>query len=75
MLPAKQSKAPDRPPLPPRSDHDTMTDPDGSRQLVERAASTDKQLHILKDMWHIITKEPGNEKILADVTAWIEQRL
>jgi esterase/lipase len=52
-----------------------MTDPDGSRQLVEQAASTDKQLHILTDMWHIITKEPGNEKILAQVIEWVNERL
>jgi esterase/lipase len=57
------------------SDHDTMTDPDGSRQLVGQASSTDKQLHIVTDMWHILTKEPGNDKILAQVIAWIQERL
>ena len=48
---------------------------DGSRQLYERAASTDKELHIIAKRWHVIVKEPGNEEILKTMVAWMERRL
>lgn len=48
---------------------------DGSRQLYERAASADKELHIIPERWHVIIKEPGNEEILRTMVAWMERRL
>ncbi|KAK9846479.1 hypothetical protein WJX81_004951 [Elliptochloris bilobata] len=54
---------------------DTLCDVDGSRQLFERAKSTDKELHIIPMRWHVIIKEPGNEEILRDMIAWMEKRL
>jgi acylglycerol lipase len=56
------------------SEKDTMTDPDGSRALMERASSSDKQLHWVNDMWHIITKEKGNERLRDDIMAWVGER-
>ncbi|MEW5299681.1 MAG: hypothetical protein WDW36_002671 [Sanguina aurantia] len=34
----------------------------------------DKEFHFARGMWHILIKEPGNEKILADVIAWCQKR-
>lgn len=56
------------------SEHDTMTDPHGSQQLVARAGSADKQLRQVNDMWHIITKEKGNEAVRDEVATWVAQR-
>lgn len=36
--------------------------------------SADKQLRLVNDMWHILTKEPGNEKLLAEIVAWVLAR-
>lgn len=56
------------------SENDTMTDPDGSRALIERTSSTDKMLRWVNHMWHIITKEEGNERIRDDITEWVAER-
>lgn len=56
------------------SREDTMTDPEGSRQLVEQAQSTDKTLRSLTGFWHILMKEPGNETIRDEVIAWLSAR-
>ncbi len=36
--------------------------------------SADKQLRLVNDMWHILGKEPGNEKVLAEVVEWVLAR-
>jgi hypothetical protein len=38
-------------------------DIDGSKALHARAASQDKSLHLMDGMWHVLTKEPGNDKV------------
>lgn len=35
----------------------------------------DKTLHLVDNFWHVLTKEPGNEKIRADCIAWMHKRL
>eukprot|EP00878_Enallax_costatus_P013172 GHUV01013769.1.p1 GENE.GHUV01013769.1~~GHUV01013769.1.p1 ORF type:complete len:163 (+),score=46.27 GHUV01013769.1:797-1285(+) len=54
---------------------DDMTDPDGSKLLVQQAKTADKTLHLVDNFWHVLTKEPGNEKLLADCIAWMDERL
>lgn len=36
--------------------------------------SSDKALRLCNDFWHIIVREPGNERINADIAAWLLQR-
>lgn len=53
---------------------DTLCDPDGSRQLFEKSAAEDKELVLLPDMWHILVKEKGQEKIIAHIIDWLAAR-
>eukprot|EP00955_Chlamydomonas_euryale_P111652 366082-Chlamydomonas_euryale.AAC.20 len=57
------------------SENDTMVDCDGSRALYTHASSEDKTLRLVNHMWHILAKEPGNEKVLAEVTGWFDAHL
>lgn len=36
--------------------------------------STDKELVTLPKMWHVLIKEPGNEKIISRILDWILER-
>ncbi len=36
--------------------------------------STDKQLCLVNHMWHVLGKEPGNDKVLADIIDWVLAR-
>ncbi len=36
--------------------------------------SPDKQLQLVNSMWHVLTKEPGNEAVLAEAIEWILAR-
>jgi acylglycerol lipase len=58
-------------------DQDVVTEPDGSRMLLERAASKDKTLKIYEGYKHDLLHEPGadKEKVAADIEAWIEARI
>jgi acylglycerol lipase len=56
------------------SDADTMTDPAGSQLLYDAAASRDKALKRVNGMWHLLTKEPGNDAVLAECVAWVAAR-
>ncbi|GJN32017.1 hypothetical protein PR202_gb20484 [Eleusine coracana subsp. coracana] len=55
---------------------DTVTDPEVSRALYERAASTDKTIKLYPGMWHGLTAgEPENvEAIFCDIVAWLNER-
>ena len=55
-------------------DGDTLTDPKGSKDLHEASESEDKILRILEGRWHILTKEPGNEEVLAEIVEWCDKR-
>ena len=48
-----------------------MTDADGSKQLYQRASSTDKTLRLVNHMWHVLVREDGNEKVCAAVGEWV----
>jgi dienelactone hydrolase len=56
---------------------DTVTDPEVSRALYERAASADKTLELYPGMWHGLTAgEPDEnvELVFADIVAWLKER-
>jgi hypothetical protein len=36
--------------------------------------STDKELVTIPKMWHVLVKEPGNEKIIGRILEWILER-
>jgi hypothetical protein len=42
--------------------------------LCNRQA-TDKQLVMLPERWHILIKEPGNEKIVQQMAEWVSRRV
>lgn len=56
------------------SENDTMCDCDGSKQLYLKAKSKDKTLRLVNQMWHVLVREAGNEKILAEMIDWMSQR-
>lgn len=35
----------------------------------------DKTLKLVDNFWHVLTKEPGNEELLADCMTWITDHL
>jgi alpha-beta hydrolase superfamily lysophospholipase len=51
---------------------DKVTNPDGSRDLVARAASKDKTLKIYDGVYHDLLHEPGHERVMDDILAWID---
>ncbi|KAJ4802119.1 alpha/beta-Hydrolases superfamily protein [Rhynchospora pubera] len=56
---------------------DTVTDPEVSRALYERASSSDKTMKLYPGMWHGLTAgEPDDnvEAVFADITTWLNQR-
>ncbi|KAG8052112.1 hypothetical protein GUJ93_ZPchr0001g30944 [Zizania palustris] len=56
---------------------DTVTDPEVSRALYERAASADKTMKLYPGMWHGLTAgEPDDnvDAIFSDVIAWLNER-
>jgi alpha-beta hydrolase superfamily lysophospholipase len=53
---------------------DTLALPEGSRDLVEGAASADKQLRIYDGLYHEILNEPEQGQILDDIAAWLDAR-
>jgi acylglycerol lipase len=56
---------------------DTVTDPEVSRALYDRAASADKTIKLYPGMWHGLTAgEPDEnvEAIFGDIVAWLNER-
>lgn len=56
---------------------DTVTDPEVSRALYERAGSGDKTIKLYPGMWHGLTAgEPDDnvEAVFADIIAWLDRR-
>lgn len=51
---------------------DVVTDHRGSRLLVARAGSTDKNLRLYPGLYHDLVNEPEREQVLADVLAWLD---
>uniref|UniRef100_A0A0D9WFN1 Serine aminopeptidase S33 domain-containing protein n=1 Tax=Leersia perrieri TaxID=77586 RepID=A0A0D9WFN1_9ORYZ len=56
---------------------DTVTDPEVSRALYERAASGDKTIKLYPGMWHGLTAgEPDDNVrlVFSDIVAWLNER-
>ncbi len=51
---------------------DSLADPEGSRQLHEQAASSDKTLKLYEGLYHEIFNEPEQERVLDDLVGWLE---
>jgi alpha-beta hydrolase superfamily lysophospholipase len=51
---------------------DTVTDPEGSKALVERARSTDKSLKLYEGLFHDLVHEPEKARVIADVVQWLQ---
>lgn len=54
---------------------DALTDPAGSRDFVERAASKDKQFKLYEGLYHEILNEPEKDQVLNDIFNWLEARV
>jgi acylglycerol lipase len=54
---------------------DMLTAPFGSVELHEKAPASDKTLHIYPGLYHDLLHEPEHDKVLADITSWMSQRL
>ena len=51
---------------------DKQTNVEGSRELSQRAKSADKTLVLYEKQAHDLLHEPDRDKVIADVTKWIE---
>lgn len=54
---------------------DHLTDPDGSRELYRRSASTDKTLNLYEGFYHELFNEVEKERVMADLVAWMDARV
>lgn len=55
---------------------DTVTDPEVSRALYERASTTDKTIKLYPGMWHGLTAgEPDDniEIVFSDIISWLDK--
>jgi acylglycerol lipase len=53
---------------------DPIESPEGSRRLVARARSVDKQLYVYDGLAHDLLHEPERARVMRDVAAWISER-
>jgi alpha-beta hydrolase superfamily lysophospholipase len=51
---------------------DTVTDPDGSKALVERASTKDKTLKLYPALVHDLVHEPEKEVVMTDIEKWLD---
>ena len=54
---------------------DKATRPDGSQEFYDHAGSQDKQLILYDGYYHDLLNDLGKERVLEDITGWIEARL
>ena len=53
---------------------DAVESPEGSRRIVQRAGSGDKQLYLYDGLAHDLLHEPERARVLRDVSAWLDER-
>ena len=53
---------------------DRLTEPDGSRDLYQRAGSRDRTLKVYEGLYHEVFNEPEKERVLDDLVGWLNQR-
>jgi alpha-beta hydrolase superfamily lysophospholipase len=51
---------------------DIITNPDGTRELVRRASSTDKTLKIYDGFFHDLLHEPDHGQVIIDIATWLD---
>ena len=51
---------------------DTVTDPEGSKELVQRASSKDKTLKIFPNLVHDLVHEPEKEAVMSAIETWVD---
>jgi acylglycerol lipase len=54
---------------------DKATDPRGTRELVQRARSRDKQLLLYRGLYHDLVREPERVQVMEDIQSWLEHRV
>jgi alpha-beta hydrolase superfamily lysophospholipase len=54
---------------------DGLVDPGCGPHVYERAGSPDKTLKMYEGLWHEIFNEPEHDRVLADLTAWLQTHL
>lgn len=53
---------------------DHLTSPQGSERLFELAGSEDKELKLYKGLYHEILNESEQERVLEDITRWLDNQ-
>jgi alpha-beta hydrolase superfamily lysophospholipase len=53
---------------------DVLNHPDGSRRLIARAGSQDKQLYVYDGLAHDLLHEPERTRVVRDVGEWLKER-
>jgi alpha-beta hydrolase superfamily lysophospholipase len=53
---------------------DVVTDPEGTRRLIDRAGSKDKQLYVYDGLAHDLLHEPERGRVVGDVLEWLCER-
>jgi alpha-beta hydrolase superfamily lysophospholipase len=53
---------------------DVVESPAGSKRIVQRAGSVDKQLYMYEGLAHDLLHEPERARVLRDVSAWLDER-
>ncbi len=56
-------------------EEDRLISVEGSRMLVENVASTQVVLKVYPELYHEVFNEPEKDRVLDDVTSWIETHL
>jgi len=54
---------------------DAIVDPEGSRQLFERAGTSDKSLKLYEGFYHEIMNEPEKERVFSDIMDWLNRHI
>ena len=54
---------------------DVVTSPESSRELHDRAPSTDKTLKLYDGLYHDLPREPGKEQMFADIAQWLVRQV
>ncbi len=52
-----------------------IADPDGTKDLHEKAKSADKTLKLYEGLYHELVNEPEKEQVIADMIDWITKRI
>ncbi len=54
---------------------DQLVNPEGAMMLYQKANSEDKRIEIYEGLYHEVFNEPERDKVLADVTNWLNARV